>query len=145
MATINPNLSFNGNCEAAFDFYKSVFGGEFAFVGRYKDMPSDQPIPDSDKEKIMHIAYPIGKTILMGADTSQSCGGMPVTFGDNVSLTISTETEDEAKRIFAALSVDGQVVVPQEEAFWGALFGYLVDKFGIHWMVNYEYNQCTEK
>lgn len=144
MATVNCYITFNGNCEEAFNFYKSVFGGEFAYVGRYGDMPSEQPIPDSEKNKVMHISFPISaETILMGADTSSLFGAAPVV-GDNISLSINTETEEEAKRIFSQLSVGGEVGMPLEKTFWGALFGMFVDKFGINWMVNYDYDQCKK-
>lgn len=144
MATINPYLSFNGNCDAAFNFYKSVFGGEFAFIGRYKDVPSEHPMPESEKEKIMHISYPINKsTILFGADTSEQFGG-GVEFGSNISLSVNTDTEDETKRIFKALSAGGNIIIPLEKTFWNALFGYFVDKFGVYWMINYDYDKDTD-
>ncbi len=146
MTTINSYLSFNGNCEEAFTFYKSVFGGEFAYLGRYKDMPAaDKPIPDSEKEKIMHVSLPISKeTMLFGADSSEMFG-QKTKFGDNISLSVNTESETEAKRIFDALSVGGHIVMPLEKTFWGALFGMFADKFGVCWMVNYDYNQDVKK
>ncbi len=142
MTTVNPYLSFNGNCEAAFNFYKSVFGGEFMYVGRYKDMPSSEhPIPASEKEKIMHISLPISKeTMLFGADMSESMGGK-ITAGDNISLSVNTESEADAKRIFNALAAGGKITMPQEKTFWGSLFGMLIDKFGINWMVSFEYKK----
>lgn len=145
-AIISPSLSFNGNCEEAFNFYKSVFGGEFSYVGRYKEMPSDQPIPDSEKEKIMHISYPIDeKTTLMGGDTSEILGGPSIKFGDNISLVISPESEEDAKRIFNALSEGGEIEMPLEKTFWNALFGSFTDRFGISWMVNYQYGEDMGK
>ncbi len=139
MATVNCYLAFEGTCEAAFNFYKSVFGGEFMYVGRYKDMPSSEhPVPEAEKEKIMHISLPISKeTFLFGSDMSESMG-YKLTFGDNISLSVNTENEEEAKRIFKALSAGGQVTMPLEKTFWSALFGMLTDKFGINWMVSYE-------
>lgn len=140
MAAVNPYLSFNGNCEAAFNFYKDVFGGEFTYLGRLKDKPTEQPIPDAEKEKIIHMSLPIGGgTILMGSDTSEIFG-VTTKFGDNISLSVNTDSEQEAHRIFDQLSVDGNIIVPLEKAFWGSLYGYFTDKFGVLWMINYEYN-----
>lgn len=141
MATINPYLTFNGNCEEAFNFYKSVFGGEFPYVGRFKDMPADPnhpPMPASEAEKIMHISLPISKeTILMGSDSSEAYGKATV-MGNNFSLSVNTDSEGEAKKIFDALSSGGKVTMPLEKTFWGALFGMLTDKFGIQWMVSFD-------
>ncbi|HET8884805.1 MAG TPA: VOC family protein [Salinimicrobium sp.] len=136
MTTINPYLTFNGTCEEAFNLYQSVFGGEFQHVNRYSEMPSEHPLPESEKNKIMHIALPISKeTMLMGSDSS-AVFGTATQIGDNVSISINTTTDDEAKRIFEALSAGGEIKMPLEKTFWGALFGMFTDKFGIHWMVN---------
>jgi len=141
MATINPYLTFKGNCEEAFNFYKSVFGGEFPYIGRFKDMPSEHPIPDSEKEKLMHVSLPISKeTILMGSDSSEAFGQATV-IGNNFSISLNTESEDEAKKLFDALSEGGKLTMPLEKTFWNALFGMFTDKFGINWMVNYDYGQ----
>jgi PhnB protein len=140
MATVNAYLSFNGTCEAAFNFYKSVFGNEFLSIGRYKDMPSpDQPIPESEYNKIMHISLPIGQgTVLYGDDITEVFGQATV-MSNNFALTVDAESEEEATRIFNALSAGGKVNMPLEKTFWGALFGMFTDKFGINWMVNYDY------
>ncbi len=141
MAAVNPYLTFNGNCEEAFNFYKSVFGGEFPYLGRFKDMPSDKPLPESQKDKIMHVSLPISKeTILMGSDSSEEFG-QATTIGNNISLSINASSEEEATSLFNSLSVGGKVTMPLEKTFWGAFFGMFTDKFGIHWMVNYDYNQ----
>jgi len=138
MATVNPYLIFNGNCEEAFNFYKSVFGGEFPYVGRFSEMPSKTPIPESEGEKIMHISLPIGQgTILMGSDSSEAFGHV-TTMGNNFSISINTETEAEATRLFNGLSAGGKVTMPLNKTFWGAYFGMFIDKFGIYWMVNYD-------
>jgi PhnB protein len=140
MTVVNPYLNFNGNCEEAFNFYKSVFGGEFVTVMRFKDVPAEYQMAKSESEKIMHVALPIGQgTILMGSDTPAAMG--PVTNGNNFSIAISTETETEATRLFNRLSAGGQVTMPLDKTFWGAYFGMLTDKFGIQWMVSYDYNQ----
>jgi len=141
MATINPYLAFDGNCEEVFNFYKSVFGGDFAYVGRFKDMPGEHPCVEGDAEKIMHIALPISKeTVLMGSDVTEEQGGA-MKVGDNISISISVSSEEEAKSLFEGLSAGGTVKVPLNKMFWGALFGMFVDKYGINWMVNYEYEQ----
>ena len=142
MAQINPYLNFPGTCEEAFNFYKSVFGGEFPFVSRYKDMPPSEAehAPKLDGEKIMHISLPLSNGgMLMGSDV-----GGEWTAGEGfvkgVQLSVSTESEEEAKRIFAGLSEGGKVTMPLDKMFWGALFGMFIDKFGTAWMVNYDYN-----
>jgi len=141
MATINPYLTFNGNCEEAFTFYKSVFGGDFPYVGRYKDMPSENPLPETEREKIMHISLPISQeTVLMGSDSSEAFG-QATQPGNNFSISINAGSEAEATRIFEGLSAGGTVKMPLNKTFWGALFGMFTDKFGIYWMVNYDYEQ----
>jgi PhnB protein len=133
-------LNFGGNCEEAFNFYKSVFGGEFLTVMRFKDVPAEYQMAASESEWIMHVALPIGQgTILMGSDRPAAMG--PTTTGNNVYISINTESEQEATRLFNRLSAGGQVTMPLEKAFWGAYFGMFTDKFGIQWMVNYDYNQ----
>lgn len=140
MTAINPYLTFNGNCEEAFNFYKSVFGGEFPYVGRFKDMPGEHAVPASEGEKIMHVSLPIGQgTFLMGSDASEACG--QATAGNNFSISISTESEEEANKLFGGLSSGGQVTMPLDKVFWGSYFGMLTDRFGINWMVNYDYNR----
>ncbi|MBE0639014.1 MAG: VOC family protein [Bacteroidales bacterium] len=141
MTTINPYLTFNGNCEEAFNFYKSVFGGEFPYIGRFKDMPAGSPVPDDMKEKIMHVSLPISKeTTLMGSDASETFG-QTANFGDNISLSVNTDSEEEATSLFAALSEGGRITMPLEKTFWNALFGMCTDQFGINWMVNYDFAQ----
>jgi PhnB protein len=140
MTTINPYLTFNGNCEEAFNFYKSVFRGEFPYIGKFKDMPPnpDYPVADSDKEKIMHVSLPISKeTTLMGSDSSESFGHAKV-MGNNFSISVNSDSVEEIERIYNALSAGGIIKMPLNKTFWGAYFGMLTDKFGIHWMVNCE-------
>lgn len=141
--SISPYLTFAGNCEEAFNFYRSVFGGNFPYVGRFKEMPpmDGKPVPASEGEKIMHISLPISKeTILMGSDSSEAFGHATV-IGNNFSISINAESEEKAKKLFNGLSQGGKVTMPLDKTFWGALFGMFVDKFGIQWMVNYDYNQ----
>lgn len=110
MATINPYLAFNGNCEEAFNFYKSVFGGEFRLVSRFKDMPAmaGQEIPESMKQQIMHVSLPISnETILMGSDSNQMMGD--VTNGQNISISVNAADKKEADKIFNSLSAGGKL------------------------------------
>ena len=143
MAQVNPYITFNGTCEAAFNFYKSVFGGEFPYIGKFKDMPSAEgkTMPAVDSEKIMHVSLPIGGgTILMGSDTDGEWANH-FKEGNNISISINTDSEAEATKIFNGLSAGGMVTMPLNKTFWGAYFGMFTDKFGINWMVNYDYNQ----
>ena len=138
MASVNPYLNYNGNCEEAFRFYQSVFGGEFSNIQRFKDIPSESPLTDQEGEKIMHIALPVGKnSILMASDVPQYLPQSSM--GTNFSISIDTESEEEARKIFERLTSGGQITMPMEKTFWGAFFGMLVDKFGIQWMVGYTY------
>ena len=140
MATVNVYLTFNGNCKQAFDFYKSVFGGDFPYVGTFGEMPpSDEfSISEEDKNKIMHISLPISKeTILMGSDTGGDWAPQFVA-GNNFSVSINAESKEEADRLYHGLSEGGKQTMPLEDTFWGAYFGMFVDQFGINWMVNYD-------
>jgi PhnB protein len=138
MATVNPYLNFNGNTEEAFNFYKSVFGGEFTSLQRFKDTPFGDNVAENDREKIMHISLPIlDGTILLATDALDSMG-QKLEVGNNFSLCISPESEEQADKLFSALSEGGQITMPLEKAFWGAYFGMATDKFGIQWMVNYD-------
>ncbi|WP_347050512.1 VOC family protein [Flavobacterium olei] len=141
MATVNPYLLFNGTCEEAFLFYKSVFGGEFPHVGRYKDAPlqdGEAPLSEADSNQIMHISLSIGNTILMGSDSHPRYGD--VVFGDNISVTVNPDSREETEKIFNGLSAGGKVEMPLNDTFWGAYFGMFKDKFGINWMVNFDKN-----
>ena len=144
MPTINTYLTFDGNCEEAFNFYKSVFGGEFTFMGRFGDMPSEaggDTIPDDQKNRVMHVSLPISKeTILMGSDTG---GEWAAGFkeGNNFSISITADSKEEADRFFNELSSDGVVTMPIADTFWGDYFGSFTDKFGINWMVGYNEQQ----
>ncbi len=142
MTTINVYLTFNGNCEEAFNFYKSVFGGEFPYVGRFKEMPKDggKEMPAAEGEKIMHISLPIGgDTMLMGSDTGGEWASN-YKQGNNFSISVNTDTRESADRIFNALSSGGTVTMPLANTFWGDYFGMLTDKFGINWMLSFNEN-----
>lgn len=140
MATVNAYLNFNGQCEEAFNFYRSVFGGDFPMVSKFGDMPPQEgmaPMSEELKNRVMHITLPISEeTILMGSDTMPGIHDHKV--GNNISLSINTESREEAEKIFNGLSAGGKVTMPLEDTFWGAYFGMWTDKFGIYWMVNYD-------
>ncbi len=140
---VNPYLTFAGNCEQAFNLYRSVFGGNFGYTGRYKDMPPMEgmpPLPESEREKIMHISLPISKeTTLMGADSSDAFGHATVV-GNNFSISVNAISEAAADKMFAALSSGGHIAMPLAKTFWGSYFGMCTDKFGIQWMISYDQN-----
>ncbi|MEE9361589.1 MAG: VOC family protein [Cellulophaga sp.] len=142
MSTINVYLYFKGNCENAFNFYKSIFGGEFQFIGRYKDISQEarRNFPYCSDEHIMHVALPISKeTILMGADMIDS-HNQTTEAKSNFSLYINTENKNEATRLFNALSEEGDIIVPIAEQFWGSYYGLCIDIFGISWKISYSQN-----
>jgi PhnB protein len=140
MVFLNPYLNFNGNCEAAFNHYKSVFGGEFSMFSRFGDMPSsEEPMPTSEANKILHVALPIGapENVLMGSDCPPSFpNGV---HGNLFNISVNTQSKEEADRIFSGLSEGGNVSMPIADTFWGAYFGMCADRFGVQWMVNYDY------
>ena len=138
MALINPHINFNGNAEEAFNFYKSVFGGEFAKIMRLKDIASPEfPVAEHDANKIMYIALPIGKNILIGNDVPEFMG--KVNENENRSkISISAESREEADKLFNGLSAGGNVEVPMSDSPWGSYFGMFRDKFGIEWMVDFD-------
>jgi PhnB protein len=140
-ATINIYLTFNGKCKEAFDFYKSIFGGEFQQISTFSEMPPQKgmpPIKKEEKDRIMHVSLPINKeSVLMGSDTG---GEWVKDFkkGNNFSISVSANTKDEADKFFRGLSNGGNVKMPMDKTFWGSYFGMLEDKFGINWMVNFD-------
>ena len=137
MKTLNPYLNFPGTTEQAFNFYKSIFGGQFTSVQRFKDTPEANRVPASEADKIMHISLPIGKGNLLMATDALDSMGHHLTPGNNFHLTIETDTEEEASNLFNGLSAGGTVTVPLAKTFWGAYFGMLNDKFGVQWMISY--------
>ncbi len=140
---VNAYLNFNGNCEEAFRFYQSVFGGEFSYVGRYSEMPADPnqpPMSEEAAQKIMHISLPVGESTIMGCDIMPGFAA-PFVQGNSMSLSVNTQSEEEAKKVFEGLSAGGTVAMPLEKTFWNAYFGMLIDKFGVHWMVNCDLGQ----
>jgi PhnB protein len=137
MATLNPYLNFPGNTEEAFIFYRSVFGGEFTTLQRFKDTPEAGRVPEKEKDMLMHVALPVGNgNSLMATDSVESMGHK-LTVGNNIQLSLEAESKEEAEKLFKGLSAGGKVTMPLKDTFWGAYFGMLTDKFGIQWMVNY--------
>ena len=139
MALINPHINFNGNAEEAFNFYKSVFGGEFAKIIRFKDLSGPEyPVPENEANKIMHIALPIGKNnVLMASDTPEFMGK----HNENetrTKISISAESKEEADHLFNGLSAGGQIEMPIADSPWGSYFGMFRDKFGFEWMVDFD-------
>jgi PhnB protein len=140
MATINPYINFNGNAEEAFEFYRAVFGGEFSKVVRFKDLPSVQfPMAEKEKNKIMHIALPIGQNVLMANDVPEFMGR--VNENENRSkISVSADSREEADKIFTGLSAGGKVEMPMDNSPWGSYFGMFRDKYGIEWTVEFANN-----
>ena len=138
MALINPHVNFNGNAEEAFNFYKSVFSGELAMIKRFKDIASPEfPVSENERNKIMHIALPIGKNTLMGNDVPEFMGR--VNENENRSkISVSVESKEEADKIFTGLSASGNVEMPIADSSGGSYFGMFRDKYGIEWMVDFD-------
>jgi len=139
MPQINPYIHFNGNAKEAFNFYKSVFGGEFARISRFKDISNPQlPIAEKEAEKIMHIALPIGNNnVLMGSDTPEFMGRHNED-ETRSKISIITKSKEEADHLFNGLSAGGQVEMPIAQSPWVSYFGMFRDKFGIEWIVNFD-------
>ncbi len=139
--TVNVYLTFNGDCKEAFDFYKSVFGGDYASISTFGEMPPQEgmpPVSEDEKDRIMHVALPISnETMLMGSDTGGEWAGN-FQKGNNFSISANTASKQEADRIFNALSDGGKIMMPMDNTFWGSYFGMFSDKYGINWMVSFE-------
>jgi PhnB protein len=141
MAQINPHINFNGNAEEAFTFYKSVFGGEFAKILRFKELSGPEfPVAENDANKIMHIALPIGKNVLIANDVPESMGR--TNENENRSkISISAESKEEADILFNGLSESGKIEIPITDSPWGSYFGMFRDKYGIEWIVDFDPRQ----
>src|ERR1043166_9601556 len=140
MPTINPYINFNGNAEEAFNFYKSVFGGEFGKIIRFKDLESSEfPVSENEADKIMRITLPIGGNVLIANDVPESMGR--VSENENRSkIAVMAESKEEAERIFKGLSEGGEVEMPMDESPWGTYFAMFRDKYGIEWTVEFDPN-----
>jgi PhnB protein len=138
MATINPHINFNGNAEEAFTFYKSVFGGDFAKIARFKDLAGPEfPVSEKEENKIMHIALPIGNCMLMGNDVPEILG--TTNERENRSkIVVAAESKQEADKIFNGLSTGGEIEGPIGDSPWGTYFGCFRDKYGIEWIIEFD-------
>lgn len=135
----NPYLNFDGNAEEAFRFYQSVFGGEL-FVQRMGDTPGSENLPDDEKNRAMHVSIPVGEgQTLMASDCVPSAGHV-LNVGNNNYISVTPDSREEADRLFNGLSAEGNIEVPMGDQFWGDYFGSFVDKFGVHWMINFPSN-----
>jgi PhnB protein len=142
MKTADPYLNFNGITEQAFNFYKSVFGGEFSDLQRFRDFPDAGKVPPESLDMIMHISLPLGpNNMLHGTDAPESMG-FKLIDGNNFSVMVNTGSEEEAARLFKGLSAGGKITMELMKTFWGAYYGACEDKFGIQWMVNFNYSQA---
>ena len=133
MPALNPYLNFNGNCEEALNFYKEAFDGEIIQLGRYGESPMKSP--EEIKDKIIHGRLQFGDVLIMASDAMNKNG---VNNGDNISLSIECDTNDQLEKVFTKMSDGGKITMPLQDQFWGAKFGMLTDKFGFHWMFNCE-------
>lgn len=138
MKSVNIYLNFPGNTEEAFNFYKSVFGGEFAAVMRFDGTPESEKLSAEDKNKIMHMALPIGKNMMLMATDALESMNQHLVYGNNTYVIISTDTKEEADKYFTALSDGATIEMAMSDTFWGAYFGSLKDKYGVQWMINYD-------
>jgi len=138
MPLINPHINFNGNAEEAFHFYKSVFGGDFARVVRFRELASaDFPVSEKEENKIMHIALPIGNNVLMGNDVPEVLGRVNEQ-EHRSKISVSAESREEADRLFNGLSAGGEVEMPIRDSPWGSYFGMFRDRYGIEWMIDFD-------
>ena len=135
MTALNPYLNFNGNTEEVFNFYRSVFGGEFAMLMRFGETPGCEEMPETEKDGIMHIALPIGNNVIMGTDVPKSME--QVSTGTNMSISVHVDSREEADRVYNGLSAGGNATMPMNDMFWGDYYGMLTDKFDIQWMVSF--------
>lgn len=135
---LHPYLNFAGNAEEAFNFYKSIFGGDFSSLVRFKDFPmEDVSVPAEDQDKIMHVSLPIGEDVILMASDTLEAFGQELRQGNNVHISVHPTSREDADRIFTALSDGGQVEMPIADQAWGDYYGSLQDQFGVMWMVNY--------
>ena len=135
--TLSTYLHFDGNCREAFEFYRSVFGGEFEMLATFADLPPDMGIPEDERDKIMHVSFPIGSSVLMGSDMPSTFGAAPE-IGSNFAISYASSSREETDDLFAKMAEGGAVTMPLGDMFWGAYFGSCTDKFGINWQFNCE-------
>ena len=140
MPRVNVYLTFDGNCEEAMTFYEGVFGTKIDSLNRFADMPEgpDFTVLEAQKEKIMHASLPISEETAIMASDAYPGMGPPLTLGTNFSLSVHTDSREQSDEIFHALAEGGTITMPLADAFWNSYFGMVTDKFGIHWMVNFD-------
>ena len=139
MATVNAYINFQGNCEEAFNYYKTVFGSEFSMLNRFSEMPPQDgmELSEADMNKIMHVSMPISdETMLMGSDVGGEWA-QDLTVGNNITLSITADSKAQADLFFKSLSDGGKVSMPMDTTFWGSYFGMCTDKFDINWMISF--------
>ena len=132
--TLSIHLTFEDTCREAFEFYRSVFGGDFSTISAFRDGPSDMGVPEEELDRVMHVALPIGSSVLLGGDACSAFGPGPV-MGNNLSISYAAESRERADEVFAMLSEGGMVRTTMRKVFWGAYYGDCVDRFGISWQV----------
>ena len=140
--TISTYLTFDGNCRDAFEFYRTVFGGDYHVLSTFADGPSsleEEGIAEADKNKVMHVSLPVGDSVLMGSDSLAD--GPALQMGNNFSLSVAAHSRGHGDELLAKLSANGTVTMPMEDTFWGAYFGMCRDQFGISWMIVHETEQ----
>ena len=138
MARINPHINFNGNAEEAFTFYKSVFGGEFAKVIRFKDLASPEfKVSKKEENKIMHIALPIGESNMLMANDVPEIMGKTNENENRSKIAVNAESKEEADRLFNGLSAGGEIEGPMGDSPWGSYAGMFRDKYGIEWIIEF--------
>ncbi len=135
--SLNTYLTFDDNCREAFEFYRSVFGGDFSEIQTFAQAPAEMGVPDAERDRVMHVSLPIGSSVLMGSDSCSAFGPPPVV-GNNFSISIVGRSKEHCDEMFEKLSDGGIVKMPMNETFWGAYFGMWTDRFGINWMINYD-------
>ncbi len=140
MITVNPYLYFNGNCEEAFNFYKSIFETEFIYIGRYNEVPQhDKHLFQEQGNKIMHVSLPISKQMtLMGSDNTDAY--KDTSSNNKFSLSITADKKEEANKLFEKLAKGGVIKLEMNQTFWGSYYGIVTDKFGINWKISFDLN-----
>lgn len=141
MLKVHIYLNFDGNTLEAFEFYKSIFGGDFVLFQQVKGTPGIPDLSPEDLEKVMHIALPVGDNMMLHASDAMPSMGQKLEEGNNFHIMLESDSKEEADRYFKALSVHGQIGMPMQDTFWGAYYGMLTDKFGVQWMIDYEYKK----
>lgn len=138
---VSTYLTFNDDCLEAFEFYRSIFGGEFTTLMTFREGPEEMGIAEADLDRIMHVSLPIGSSVLMGSDTCESFGP-PRVKGNNFSLCFEANSTSHADEVFEKMSIGGKVIMPMDDAFWGSYYGKCIDKFGISWDILADLSQA---